>query len=79
MTAAPSPPSSPLDVLRRFARPRQPAEQCELCGSPLDRVLNRRRGDSGGFVNDLDFNQHLRQRLHRRRQAPQRRAGLHHA
>jgi hypothetical protein len=37
MTSAPRPESSPLDVLRRFAKPRRPEEQCEMCANPLGR------------------------------------------
>ncbi len=35
MTPTPGPQSSPLDVLRRFAKPRRREEQCEMCASPL--------------------------------------------
>ena len=43
-----------------------------------DRAPHRRRLGDRGLVGDLDVDQHLRQRLHRRGQLGQRQAGLRH-
>jgi Family of unknown function (DUF5947) len=38
MTSIPTSEQSPWSTLRRFARPRPPAERCDLCGAPLAAV-----------------------------------------
>ena len=38
MTSIPTQEQSPWSTLRRFARPRPPAERCDLCGAALAAV-----------------------------------------